>query len=410
VLHLQHDLVEKVENSLVISAQQLKPQSLDPKIDLLSYLQQLGRVRSLRISLYDSNGQEIYQSPQGKITANAAPAWFYQLLSPTGQELSWVSASGQRLLMRADVSRSIDEAWEMFYLALVLCLVMVLLAYVLGRLLLNRLLADLPALQSGMRLVARGDFQHNLPAAKSIEFQALSDDFHLMSQALQEKQQLAGRLAEQTDLAQIIEQQLEHERLAISHELHDEFGQSVTAMRSLATALARELPDASQQEVAQTIADEAKRLYESMHSLIPRLQPFNLRELDLEEALNNLRSDWLRRHPDLNLSLAITTFKQPGKDLGEQVQVVLYRVCQEALLNVYKHAMASKCSIALHQGAQHIKLMIDDNGQGIEANWQGKGRYGLRAIDERVQQLGGQFSIAPKQLGSGTLLTVVLPL
>ena len=94
-----------------------------------------------------------------------------------------------------------------------------------------------------------------------------------------------------------IEQSLEEERRLIAHELHDEFGQSVTAIRSLAMAIATQSAEANSATAARLISDEAARLYDAMHGLIPRLAPLALDNVGLAASLESLVRDWQRRHP-----------------------------------------------------------------------------------------------------------------
>src|ERR1700719_2532168 len=105
-------------------------------------------------------------------------------------------------------------------------------------------------------------------------------------------------------MALLVEQRVEEERRLIAHELHDEFGQSVTAIRSLAIAIATQagVRDPSTAETARLISEEAARLYDAMHGLIPRLMPLSLDTLGLADTLENLARDWPRRHPSIPLT------------------------------------------------------------------------------------------------------------
>src|SRR6202022_829788 len=107
------------------------------------------------------------------------------------------------------------------------------------------------------------------------------------------------RLEERRELALLIEQGVEEERRLIAHELHDEFGQSVTAIRSLATAIATQSGEPAMSEAARLISQEAARLYDAMHGLIPRLAPLSLDTLGLAESLQSLVRDWRAPHPPL---------------------------------------------------------------------------------------------------------------
>ncbi len=152
-----------------------------------------------------------------------------------------------------------------------------------------------------------------MPPLAGNEAHAIGAAFNRMAQAVQDKvlaerkaHDAEARLEERREMASLADQRVEEERRLIAHELHDEFGQSVTAIRSLAQAIATQggVRDPATGEVARLISDEAARLYDAMHGLIPRLAPLSLDTLGLAATLESLVRDWQRRHPSVALSLA----------------------------------------------------------------------------------------------------------
>src|SRR6202042_158486 len=148
-----------------------------------------------------------------------------------------------------------------------------------------------------------GYLAFRLPALTGFEASAIGAAFNRMAQAVQDKVQAEKkaheaetRLDERREMALLVEQRVEEERRLIAHELHDEFGQSVTAIRSLALAIAAQAGDATSADTARLISEEAARLYDAMHSLIPRLAPLSLDALGLSATLENLVRAWQRRH------------------------------------------------------------------------------------------------------------------
>ena len=102
-------------------------------------------------------------------------------------------------------------------------------------------------------------------------------------------------------------------------------------------------------DAAQLISDEAGRLYDAMHGLIPRLVPLSLDTLGLADTLENLVRDWQRRYPAVQLSAR----NDVSAELGPTVTLTIYRVAQEGLINALRHAQATQVQIELHS----------DNGQ-----------------------------------------------
>jgi two-component system sensor histidine kinase UhpB len=235
-----------------------------------------------------------------------------------------------------------------------------------------------------------------------------------MAQAVQEKvaaerkaRDAELKLEERRELARIVDQRLEEERRAIAHELHDEFGQSVTAIRALAQAIAVQAGprDATTRETAELISGEAARLYDNMHGLIPRLTPLALDTLGLAGTLENLVRDWQRRFPAVALKLR----HEIPSDLGPSVALAIYRVVQEGLINALRHAQPTHVEVAVSGDEARIAVSVRDNGVGLPADWARAGHFGLRGLAERVAQLGGTFSVANGAAG-GVELDATIPL
>jgi two-component system sensor histidine kinase UhpB len=216
-----------------------------------------------------------------------------------------------------------------------------------------------------------------------------------------------ARLEERREMASLADQRVEEERRLIAHELHDEFGQSVTAIRSLALAIATQTGDRDPPtaDVARLISEEAARLYDAMHGLIPRLTPLSLDSLGLAATLDGLVRDWQRRHPSIALSLQ----QDLPIDLGPSVTLAVYRVIQEGLINALRHAQASRVDIVVRCDAQQIVATVTDDGVGLPSDWARPGHFGLRGLAERVRQLGGAFDIGDHQ-GRGVKLAARIPL
>jgi two-component system sensor histidine kinase UhpB len=153
------------------------------------------------------------------------------------------------------------------------------------------------------------------------------------------------------------------------------------------------------------ISEEAARLYDAMHGLIPRLAPLSLDTLGLAATLDGLVRDWQRRHPSIALSLR----QELPLDLGPSITLAIYRVAQEGLINALRHAQASRVDIDVKCTAERIIATVTDDGVGLSDEWARPGHFGLRGMAERVQQLGGTFTIGNHE-GRGVRLTADIPL
>jgi two-component system, NarL family, sensor histidine kinase UhpB len=217
------------------------------------------------------------------------------------------------------------------------------------------------------------------------------------------------RLSDNRELTRWIDHHVEQERRTIARELHDELGQSVTAIRSMALSVAQRVHahDAESEQAARLIADESSRLYDAMHGLIPRLTPLVLDSFGLNEALVDLAERTRRSHPAVQLALQV--------DLGDaqlagDVALALYRAAQEGITNALRHGQAEVLQLGLRAAPDGLTLDVVDDGQGLPAEGTLRsGHYGLRWLAERVEALGGHFSIQAAS-PRGVHLQVRLPL
>ena len=255
-----------------------------------------------------------------------------------------------------------------------------------------------PVIAGGFRHVQQGDLAFRLPPLKGFEAREIADAFNRMAEAVQDKVQAErkaheaeARLDERREMALLVEQRVEEERRLIAHELHDEFGQSVTAIRSLAMAIAAQggQRDPQTGDTARLISDEAARLYDAMHGLIPRLMPMSLDTLGLADTLENLVRDWQRRNPSVKLSLQ----HDLATPLGPSVTLAIYRVVQEGLINALRHAQAANVDIDVRSNTQRIVVTVSDDGIGMPAAETSPGHFGLRGLSERIARLGGDFKV-----------------
>ncbi|GAA0959952.1 HAMP domain-containing sensor histidine kinase [Actinocorallia libanotica] len=207
--------------------------------------------------------------------------------------------------------------------------------------------------------------------------------------------------AERADASARVLSAQEAERRRIARELHDEVGQSLTAVLLSLSRLADRAPEPLHAELldAQEVTRESLA---EVRRLARRLRPDVLEDLGLSSALISLSTE-IAAHT----GLAVTRRFPPGlPPLDPEVELVLYRVAQEGLTNVARHADAEHAELELHRADDAVVLRLSDDGHGIGAVREGAGIRGMR---ERALLVGGRLSVGPNP-GGGTLLTLTIPL
>lgn len=230
---------------------------------------------------------------------------------------------------------------------------------------------------------------------------------------LQLRAVLAERLRAHQERAQLLRRlglAQEEERRRIAREMHDQFGQMLTTL-VLKLGLLKIEYAAQPELLAQlTILEQiARQLDTDIDFLVWQLRPTALDDLGLPQALTNYVENW-SKHFGVPFEIHITGFDHDR--LGNETETALYRIAQEALNNVIKHAEAAQVNLLLERRNQAVSMIIEDDGKGFDsallANGDTRG-VGLAGMRERALQLGGTVEIE-SQPGQGTTVIVQIPL
>ncbi|MGH9646508.1 MAG: sensor histidine kinase [Bryobacteraceae bacterium] len=227
----------------------------------------------------------------------------------------------------------------------------------------------------------------------------------LESQARLRFEEVAEARGQLTDLSARLVQAQETERRALSRELHDEVGQSLSAvlmeLRNLSAGLKVQSEDQSRSHV-ETIKGLVENTVRVVRNMALLLRPSMLDDLGLIPALK-----WQARESAKHTSMDVTVATElDSDDLPDEYKTCIYRVVQEALHNCARHSRATTVRIRVEQRPERLMLVIQDDGQGFDVHHM-KG-LGLLGVQERVARLGGTCTIHSKP-GRGTILTVELP-
>ena len=203
----------------------------------------------------------------------------------------------------------------------------------------------------------------------------------------------------------------ETERGRISRELHDRLGQDLTALKLGLQLLTKQGPFASPvQESIGKLQKLTAGLMRDLHRLAWELRPSTLDDLGLELALQRFTTEWCENN---GIAVDFHSDGLQGQRLPLEFETALYRVTQEALTNVLRHAKANRVSVLLERRPERVSLIIEDNGSGFDAEvvWSApstQGKLGLLGMSERVKLLGGTFTIESTP-GNGTAVFARIP-
>lgn len=383
---------------------------------MLAFLQGVGRIRSNDIKLIDQEGHELYRSPPSPYKAGRdAPAWFERVIAPPPSMQSIAFPDG-KLIVQANASRAAIDAWDYSVVLASGSVVLLLLVNGLIFWIVGRTVRPFAQIVGALNALEAGRFDTALPKLPGTEAAAIGAAFNRMVGVLHEHIETErravraeGQLSDSRELSRWIDQHIEQERRMIARELHDELGQSVTAMRSMALSIAQRVHghDAQAETAARLIAEESSRLYDAMHGLIPRLTPLVLDNFGLAEALDDLVERTRRAQVGVKIELQVAL---PQSRLAGDAALALYRAAQEGITNALRHGGARVLRVSLQTSEDRLFLEVTDDGSGLKADAPSQtGHYGLRWLSERVAALGGDVSLEAAAAG-GAQLQVWLPL
>ena len=212
-------------------------------------------------------------------------------------------------------------------------------------------------------------------------------------------------LQHKSDLLQRIYTAKEDERLALARELHDDMGQTSTAIRTEVAVLqriGRLHPEA--EESVKRISESAKHLSQMTRQMLHRLRPPALDSMGLAQALLALCHNW----QNSNKNLCEFKASDIPEGLNDYACVTVYRIVQEALTNVTRHANAKHVRVQLTLDSQGLNLNIEDDGRGMADTQAVHQGFGLLGMQERVASVAGRMSISSK-LGQGLRLAIQIP-
>ena len=376
-------------------------------------LQNLVHMRHIKIEFFGIEGTLLDSNLSEIKSTNQAPDWFVKLMSvitepwePKHLPVVILGDHKGDIVLSPDPSYEYGEIWNQVKDTLQLVGVFFVLINALIIWILSNALSPIQHILEALNQLEQGNLKTKIPYLKTRELREIGQKFNRMVKVLEES------IAKNHQLAQQLIKLQETERRKLARDLHDEFGQSLTAIHADATALKtlanKEYPKIKPSVYA--ISDLSKYLMELVSSMLGRLKLGVLNELGLEEGLIDLMKTWQLRHPKIKLQHNIQLKNLPK--LNEMITVATYRIIQECLTNISRHAKAKRVNISIlyqvkHKSNRFIYMTIHDDGVGFPKSH--RDGFGLLGIKERIYEIKGNIQILSKPK-FGTTLTIQLPI
>lgn len=328
---------------------------------------------------------------------------FFAAVEPIGQGPSgWLQVG----LSDELVNRQGDELTRLIVVGLIPCL---LLAAGLAALLAHLVTRPIERLVQAANRIGEGNFDVRADAICNDEIGHLAGAFNHMAERLGQYQQKVQQQerARQRLMERIVDSQ-EEERKHISRELHDEVGQSLMALLLLVQGECRYSQSAD--ACCPVIERKIRQLAEEIHRLARGMRPSILDDYGLDSALASYLDEISRKS-----GIAIdyqSHFPSEAPRLPDRLEVTLYRIVQEAITNVLRHARATRASVVILRQQDDVMILVEDDGCGFDpaaSEPQAESRLGLTGIKERAALFGGVCTVESEP-GRGTTVRVKIPL
>lgn len=390
-----------------------------PQLNQLIALSQSDEFRHIKITFKDAKGQIIAQSnPDKKITVagnflGRLIGVFHETSTEEVISASWLIKGPDRTVtvyISPNTASEQNEAATALFGSFLMLIALTTALYIGVQLTLNRALNPLKKALNQLQDLAHNKYDGVLKESDISEVKAVNDAINELSQSLIHLENSRQMLS-----AKLVSSQ-EDERAKISRDLHDELGQKIAVIRYNTSYLQKTLETDSSENSIQAINDIAlatKDIDQELKKILRELRPqqhlINIDNESLKNLLLNLINGW--QSTTGSQCQFIAEIELGNINFDQNIALTVFRITQEALTNIAKHAKANKVEINLKTDAQYIYWSVVDNGIGIgdwNSSTQQRGN-GLAGLQERVWSIGGELTISPQVENGGFGLFAKIP-
>ncbi|MGZ8097242.1 MAG: ATP-binding protein [Methylosarcina sp.] len=409
----RHAVEKEIDSSINLAVQlitfgfsQLSKSSPPEETEWFAQLNTLKETRHLSIQLKTPSGQIIHftHDTLAEEKEKKPPQWFINLVSadypmaehrittPSGEQIT--------LVIMANPLDEITEVWQESVAFFISIFFLMLFTFLAVHVVFNKAIRAISVIVEALKVIETGRYQEKLPEFSTHEYARIARAINHMTEELDKTQQENRALTLHSLEIQ------EDERQRLSQELHDELGQSLTAIKVMAVTAAHEKADAK--KITTAIIGICDHLISVVRSMMHQLHPLILTELGLKATLEDMVDHWSERNPGLKLTLRCA---DAIDELDHKISIQIFRVIQECLTNVVRHAEARQVDISLSVCSnphKTLQLKVTDDGKGCDMNHFSSG-FGLRGMQERIKTLGGALT-CQSQPNQGMTISARVPI
>ena len=356
----------------------------------------LSEIRHLKIQFFNNQDILLEETSNTFDEIKPPPYWFVFLIEKLSEEIFFSKINiDQRgevtgyILIKPEPIYEYAEIWQQIKVGLWIIGAFLILINIVVLILFSHMIKPINKIIEGFEKLEAGNYKSKINKSNILELDIIGKKFNSMINNLRENNDKIHKLSQ--NLINVQEQ----EKSELARDLHDELGQSLTALQAEAASISKSTKKSSRDDAIFNVIQLSKNMMLSTREIIKKLNLGLIEDLGLESALIELFENWKRRFKGVKFEYKIED--KALRKITKQETAHLYRIFQEALTNIAKHSEPKniKISIKSLDGKGKIRILIRNDG--IKTEFSNKDGLGLIGIAERVDQIDGSLEIIKKR-------------
>ncbi|MDA9094023.1 histidine kinase [Nitrosomonadales bacterium] len=360
-------------------------------------ISELSGIRHLKIQFFDLNDALLEETLNTPDEIKPPPTWFINIIESLSDKIFFSKINIEQrgeltgyILIKPEPIYEYSEIWQQIKVGLwIIGSFLVLINFVV-LLLFSHMIKPINKIIEGFEKLEAGNFKSKIRKSNILELDIIGKKFNSMIDNLRKSNNKIHKLSQ--NLIDVQEQ----EKSELARDLHDELGQSLTALQAEAASISKTTKKKSRDEAIFNVIKLSKNMMLSTREIIKKLNLGLIEDLGFESALIELFENWKRRFKGVTFEYSID--KKAIKKITKKRAAHLYRIFQEALTNIAKHSSPKKIQISIKytDNIDRTKILISNDGFSNDTSNQDG--LGLIGIAERVDQIKGTLEISKKKL------------
>ena len=358
---------------------------------------ELSEIRHLKIQFFNNQDILLEETSNTLDEIKPPPYWFIFLIEKLSEEIFFskinIDQRGEMtgyILIKPEPIYEYAEIWQQIKVGLWIIGAFLILINIVVLILFSHMIKPINKIIEGFEKLEAGNYKSKINRSNILELDIIGKKFNSMINNLRQSNDKIHKLSQ--NLINVQEQ----EKSELARDLHDELGQSLTALQAEAASISKSTKKSSRDDAIFNVIQLSKNMMLSTREIIKKLNLGLIEDLGLESALIDLFENWKRRFKGVKFEYKIED--KALRKITKQETAHLYRIFQEALTNIAKHSEPKNIKITVKSLDRGNKTRILISNDGIKSNLANNEGLGLIGIAERVDQINGSLEVIKKKL------------